>query len=69
MPDIDPSFFNRSTWRLSETYGPIFQLNLVNRKLLVVGNYELAKDVLSDDNFEKSTKGVLDVVREVAGDG
>ena len=42
---------------------------MVARKLVVVSNYELAKEVLSDDNFEKTTKGVLDIVRGVAGDG
>ena len=69
IPDVDPSFLARSLWHLADVYGPIFRLNLVDRQMIVVSNYELANEVMNDDNYEKTVKGVLEQVGKVAGDG
>jgi len=69
LPDVDPSFFARSIWRLVDLYGPIFQLDLVNRKMIVISSYELLKDVMDDDRFEKIVAGGLVQVRALARDG
>ena len=69
LPDLDPTFMARSIWRLADLYGPIFQLDLVNRKMVVVSSYELLKDVMDDDKFEKVVAGGLKEVRAIIKDG
>lgn len=66
---MDPSFFAKSIWRLADLYGPIFQLDMINRKMVVISNYELCREVLNDDKYEKIVSGGLKEVRAVAKDG
>jgi len=69
LPDVDPSFFAKSIWHLADLYGPIFQLDLVSRKVVVISNYELMKEVLDDDKYEKWVSGALLQVRNITKDG
>ncbi|KAL0253291.1 hypothetical protein SLS55_010263 [Diplodia seriata] len=54
LPEIDPSFPLSSLWRLQALYGPIFQLDLISNKLIVLSSYELAHEVMDDEKFEKN---------------
>lgn len=69
LPDIDPSFPTRSYWQLHALYGPIVQLNLLNRKMILVSNYEIAKEVMNDENYEKQITGGLEELRPLIKDG
>ena len=69
LPDVDPSFLAKSIWRLADLYGPIFQLDLLNRKMIVISSYELLRDVMDDDRFEKIVAGGLVQVRAIVKDG
>ncbi|KAB8576180.1 hypothetical protein FH972_025708 [Carpinus fangiana] len=68
LPDLDPAFALRSIWRLADLYGPIFKLDLVKRQSVVLSNYELIKEVLSDDRFEKNVTGALQELRPLIKD-
>jgi cytochrome P450/NADPH-cytochrome P450 reductase len=69
LPDVDSSFFARSIWRLADLYGPIFQLDLLARKTIVISSYELLKEVMDDDRFEKFLGNGLVEVRAIVKDG
>lgn len=38
IPDVDSSWFENSLTQLAKVYGPIFSLNLVNRRVVVVSS-------------------------------
>jgi hypothetical protein len=38
LPDVDSSWFENSLTHLAKVYGPIFSLNLVNRRIVVVSS-------------------------------
>ena len=64
LGDIDDTSFTiDSIWRMADVYGPIYSLNLVNRKVIVVSNHELVNEVCDEKRFEKTTKGVLETLR------
>ncbi|KAF9641129.1 putative cytochrome p450 protein [Lasiodiplodia theobromae] len=68
LPEIDPSFPLSSFWRLHALYGPIFQLDLISRKVIVVSNYELAHEVMDDEKFEKAiTAGLKELAFDTIG--
>ena len=68
LPDVDPSFAIKSLRHLSEIYGPIFQLDFVSKKVIVVSSYELAHEVAGDERFEKFITGPLKELRPLSGD-
>lgn len=69
LPDVDFSFLANSYWQLAELYGPIFQLDLGGTTTVVVSSYELLKDVMDDDRFEKKLTAGLQELRGLIGDG
>ena len=68
LPDVDPSFATQSLRHLSEIYGPIYQLDFVSKKIIVVSSYELAHEVADDERFEKFITGPLKELRPMIGD-
>lgn len=68
LPDLEPSFPVKAFWRLSELYGPIIQLGVNGRKLLVLSNYEMINPVLDDDKYEKGLSAALRELRAFLGD-
>lgn len=69
VPDVDGSFPAKSFWHLADLYGPIYQIDLLGHQNVVVSNYELIKDTLDDDYYEKVVDGALETVRDSIGDG
>jgi len=69
LPDIDPTNTPASFWRLAEIYGPIFQLKLPGRKVIVCSSYELVNDLCDASRFEKPIGGALEQVRVLTKDG
>jgi len=68
LPDIDPSFTAKSFWRFQELYGDIYEVDLINRKVVVLSNYELISDVLDDNRYEKVIAGALEHLRPFVKD-
>lgn len=69
IPDVDPSFAQRSIWRLADLYGPIFKLDFLKRKTVILSSYELVKEVLDDEKFEKVITGPQLELRPLTKDG
>ncbi|KAK0733497.1 cytochrome P450 [Lasiosphaeria miniovina] len=69
IQELDPSFAVSSFWRLAEIYGPIFSLNLVSRKVVIVSNFELINEVCDDSRFEKFVSGPQESVRVFVKNG
>lgn len=68
LPDIDPSFAIKSLRHMSELYGPIYQLDFVSRRVIVISSYELAHEVANDERFEKFVSGALQELRALSKD-
>lgn len=69
VPDIDPSFALKSLWKLAALYGPIVQLDLLTRKIILLSTHALIHEVCNDDRFEKVIGGSLMQLRPLIGDG
>ncbi|OJD32086.1 nadph-cytochrome p450 reductase [Diplodia corticola] len=69
LPEIDPSFPLSSFWRLNALYGPIFQLDMITNKVIVLSNYELAHETMDDEKFEKVITAGLKELRPLIKDG
>ncbi|KAJ6522368.1 fatty acid hydroxylase [Mycena vulgaris] len=54
---------------LAKTYGEIFQLDMLGRKVICVSSYELVNEVSDDSRFQKRVSGGLSQVRNLVGDG
>ena len=68
LPDIDPSFAIKSLRHLSELYGPIYQLDFISERVLLISSYELAHEVFNDERFEKYVSGSLKELRSLSKD-
>ncbi|KAI9709203.1 MAG: hypothetical protein M1828_002542 [Chrysothrix sp. TS-e1954] len=68
LPDLDPSFLAKSIWRLNDLYGPIYQLDFIGRKIVVVSSQEYTNELCDESRFRKKIGGALQEVRAVAGD-
>ena len=55
--------------RLAREYGPIFQLDLPGRKLVVVSGFDLVDELSDEKRFDKKVWSPLKGVRAFAGDG
>ncbi|GCE27502.1 NADPH--cytochrome P450 reductase [Dictyobacter alpinus] len=55
--------------KLARTYGPIYQLNMPGRSLVVVSGYELIKELSDETRFDKKVWAPLQNVRSFSGDG
>ncbi|KAK3372491.1 cytochrome P450 [Podospora didyma] len=69
LGEIDPSFHVSSFWRLADIYGPIFSLNLVSRKLVILSSYDLINEVCDDTRFEKFVSGPQETIRVFVKNG
>jgi len=63
LGELDPNFTVSSLWKLADVYGPIYTLNLVKRKIVVISNWELINEVCDEKRFEKAVTGVQDAIR------
>ena len=54
---------------LAREYGPIFQLDMLGRPLVVISNHELVNEVSDESRFDKKIWSPLKEVRAFAGDG
>ncbi|GER88865.1 NADPH--cytochrome P450 reductase [Dictyobacter vulcani] len=55
--------------KLAREYGPIYQLNMPGRSLIVASGYELVKELSDETRFDKKVWSPLQNVRAFAGDG
>ena len=55
--------------RLAKELGPIFQLDIMGKELNIVSGFELTEELCDEARFDKSVRGPLHKVREIAGDG
>jgi cytochrome P450/NADPH-cytochrome P450 reductase len=67
--DIDSGAAMEDLNRLARSYGPIFQLTMVNREAVFVSGFQLADEVCDERRFEKRISAGLQQVRTLAGDG
>ncbi|KAJ7035907.1 fatty acid hydroxylase [Mycena alexandri] len=58
----------RSFQLLAKTYGEIYQLDLLGRKVIAVSSHALANEVSNDTRFHKRVTGGLLEVRNLTGD-
>jgi len=63
LGELDPTFAVSSFWRLADIYGPIFSLNLVKRRVIVISNHDLINEVCDDTHYEKLVTGVQESIR------
>jgi cytochrome P450/NADPH-cytochrome P450 reductase len=54
--------------RLGREYGPIFELEMMGKAFTTVWGQELVNELCNEKRFDKSVRGALKKVREVAGD-
>ncbi len=55
--------------KLATEYGSIFEVKILNIKLIFVTDLELAKELLNDEKFPKVIDGPIKELRRIAGDG
>ena len=54
---------------LAAELGPIFQIDVMGKAFNVVSSFELVDELCDEKRFDKSVRGPLHKVREIAGDG
>ncbi|KAJ7277919.1 fatty acid hydroxylase [Mycena rebaudengoi] len=59
----------RSFHLLAETYGEIYQLNILGRTVVVVSSYELGNEVSDETRFKRRLTGGMTEVRNLVNDG
>ncbi|KAK1754907.1 cytochrome P450 [Echria macrotheca] len=69
LSELDRNFLASSFWRLADTYGPIFSLNLIKRRVVVLSSHTLIDEVSDDEHFEKYVTGVQEEVRTFVKNG
>ena len=71
LKDIDTHAPIQSMMRLSQTYGPIFQLSLPGAKgrRIFVSSHELVNELCDESRFGKKVHASLTQIRDFAGDG
>ncbi len=55
--------------RLANELGPIFQLDIMGKPINIISGFELVDEVCDEARFDKSVRGPLHKVRDIAGDG
>lgn len=68
LPDIEPGFPVRSLWGLMDQHGPICEVDLHGRRVLV-GNHEIFKELLDEEKWRKQPSKAQIELRDVGGDG
>jgi len=69
IPDLDINNASASFTRLAKIYGPIYQLNLFGKKLIVLSSQKYVNEVCDETRFEKVIAGALLALRPVVKDG
>lgn len=67
--DLGPSSQVQDLIKLARQYGPIYQLALPGRRLVVVSSFELVDEISDEKRFDKKIWAPLQNVREFTGDG
>src|SRR5581483_7797027 len=67
--DIDMGMQVQSFIQMAREYGPIFQLELPGRQLVVVSGFDLVNELCDEGRFDKKVWSPLRQVRTFAGDG
>ena len=67
--DMEAGKHVQSFMRIAQEYGPIVQLELPGRTLVLVSNYELVNELCDESRFDKKVWSPLRKVRTFAGDG
>jgi cytochrome P450/NADPH-cytochrome P450 reductase len=69
MLDIDPNGPIQSLMTFAEKMGPIYELDIMGKSFTVVSGFEIADELSDEKRFDKSVRGALGRVRDIAGDG
>jgi len=69
VPDLDINNASSSFTRLAKIYGPIYQLDLFGKKIIVLSSQKYVNEVCDEERFEKVIGGVLTALRPLAKDG
>lgn len=68
LPEIDPTFSISSFWRLMDTYGSIYRVN-VHGDRIIVGTHELIRELFDEDTWVKVPGRPQQEMRAASGDG
>ena len=69
LNQIDPHQPIQGFMRLAEQLGPIYQLEIMGRRLVMVSSQELVNELSDDSRFSKRLSLALKNIRALAGDG
>lgn len=68
--DVDPENATHSMHLLHQQYGPIIQLQMLNKPpIIALGSQEYVHEVCDTEKFEKLVGAALKEVRNLAGNG
>jgi len=69
LAHLDASAPVQSLMRLARQYGPIFQLQILKRRAIVISSQALVHEVCDEARFDKCVHAALEHIRDFAGDG
>ena len=69
MLDLDPNAPVQSLMALARKMGPIFELAIMDKTFTVVSGFAIVDELCDERRFDKSVRGALGRVRDIAGDG
>ncbi|HET8913559.1 MAG TPA: cytochrome P450, partial [Ktedonobacteraceae bacterium] len=67
--DMGPDDHVQALMKMAEEYGPIYQLDLPGRQLVVVSGFDLVDELSDESRFDKKVWSPLRKVRSFTGDG
>ena len=68
IPDLGFDTPMQNLMKLAREHGPLFRIALPGRTMLVVSSHELVAELGDERHFDKAIVGVLQQLRQVAGD-
>lgn len=68
MLDINPTMPVQSLISIAREMGPIFEMDMMGKPFTVVSGFSLVDELCNERRFDKSVRGALRKVREIAGD-
>lgn len=69
LGQLDPTAPVQSLMRVARQCGPIFQLEILKRRLIFVSSQALVHEVCDESRFDKCVHAALEHIRDFAGDG
>lgn len=69
MFDVSTEIPIQSLMKLARDYGPIYQLEVMGRRIVVVSSYDLVNELCDETRFDKGVRAALQLIRGFAGDG